>query len=42
MSFRPPVESRVLIAIFVVIVTIMGWYFGILPGWLITLIRWVF
>lgn len=42
MSFQPPVGARVLIAIFVLIVLIVGWYFGVLPGWVVYLIRWVF
>ena len=42
MSFRPSVGARVLIAIFVLIVLIVGWYFDVLPGWVFYLIRWVF
>ena len=42
MSFRLPLGARVLIAIFVLIVLIVGWYSGVLPGWVIYLIRWVF
>ena len=42
MSFRPTVGARVLIAIFVLIVLVVGWHVGILPGWVIYLIRWVF